>query len=235
MAIEERKVLQSQIYRELFELAQREGIEVVTKFVSEYRELLDVDYLTKAVLQGKHDTLSFAKRHKAMIEFLKRFNLEKKASFMTDREFLKMMARVDEGDLSKYIETAGFLEELGIEQVSLMEKNSGIYSDYRTTVWYNRDNEVSEIDKQYTNGSINYYGIGKIGSCNYDVFRTSISFLGTRGSKYILSMENRKNGKYSCILVSDFDFDTSSFPSREEIWSLNVPKTLEKSKEYVKR
>lgn len=235
MAADENRVLQSQIYRKLFEFVQKEGIEVVTKFVSEYRELLNNDYLTRAVLQGKHDTLSFVKRHKAMVEFLKGLNVEKKCAFMTDLEFLKLMARVEEAELPKYIEGAGFLEELGIERVSLMEKNSGVVSGYQTTVWYDRNNQVSEIDKQYTNGHINYYGIGKMGSYTYDIYRTSISFLGVSGSKYVLSMENRAKGKHSFISVSDFGFDIATLPSRDEIWSLEVPKTLQKSREYFKR
>lgn len=236
MATNETRILQSQIYRKLFELAEKEGIEVVTSFVKEYRELVNSeDFLTKAVLSGKHDTLSFTRRHKLMVEFLKGLNLDRKPAFMTDLEFLKLMNRIDEKDISSFIEGASFLEELGIERVSLMEKNSGVVSGYRTTVWYDNNNQVSEIDKIYTNGLINYYGIGKMGSYTYDIYRASISFLGAPDSKYVLSMENRKKGQHSFIAVSDFSFDTSTFPSKDEIWSLEVPKTLVKSKEYFKR
>lgn len=236
MATNDKKILQSGIYRRLFELAKREGIEVVSSFVKEYRELVNSeDFLTKAILSGRHDTLAFAKRHKVMVEFISGLNTDKKCAFMTDYEFLKLMSRINFDDLDSFIEGAGLLEELEIEKVSLMSKTCGIISGYKTTVWYNDLNEVTQIDKQYSNGLINYYGIKPMGSYNYDIYRASISFLGTFGSKYVLSIENRAKGKHAYISISDFAFREEDLPSKDEMWSLEVPKTLVKSKEYFRR
>lgn len=220
MATNEKYVSQSEIYRKLFELAKREGIEVVSSFVREYRELVNSeDFLTKAILSGKHDTLAFTKRHKVMIEFIRGLNTDKKCAFMTDHEFLKLMSRINFDDLDSFIEGAGLLEELEIEKVSLMSKTCGIISGYKTTVWYNDLNDVTQIDKQYSNGLINYRGIKPMGLYNYDIYRASISFLGTPGSKYVLSMENRTKGKHAYISVSDFALTERDLPSKDEIWS----------------
>ena len=236
MATNEKYVSQSEIYRKLFELAKREGIEVVSSFVREYRELVNSeDFLTKAILSGKHDTLAFTKRHKVMVEFLRGLDLDIKPAFMTDYEFLKLMSRSSSTDLDLFIEGAGLLEELGIEKISLMSKTCGIISGYKTTVWYNDLNDITQIDKQYSNGLINYRGIKPMGSYNYDIYRAAISFLGTPGSKYVLSMENRTKEKHAYISVSDFALTERDLPSKDEIWSLEVPKTLIKSKEYFKR
>ena len=236
MATNERCVLQSEIYRKLFELAKREGIEVVSSFVREYRELVNSeDFLTKAILSGKHDTLGFTKRHRAVIEFLRGLDLDRKPAFMRDYEFLKLMDRSSSTDLDLFIEGAGLLEELEVEKVSLMSKTCGIISGYKTTVWYDDSNEVTQIDKQYSNGLINYRGINPMGTYNYDIYRAAISFLGTPGSKYVLSMENRSKGKHAYISVSDFAFTPEDLPSKDEICSLEVPKTLIKSKEFYKR
>lgn len=51
----------------------------------------------------------------------------------------------------------------------------------------------------------------------------------------MLSMENRVEGKHAYISVSDFALTERDLPSKDEIWSLEVPKTLIKSKEYFKR
>ena len=236
MATDEKHILQSEIYRRLFELAKKEGIEVVSSFVSEYRELVNSqDFLTKAILNGKHDTLAFTKRHKAMTEFVRSLNTDKKCAFMTDYEFLKLMDRINSSDLDLFIEGSGLLEELEVEKVSLMSKTCGIISGYKTTVWYDDSNEVTQIDKQYSNGLINYRGINPMGSYNYDIYRAAVSFLGVPGSKYVLSMENRAKGKHAYISVSDFAFTPEDLPSKDEIWSLEVPKTLIKSKEFYKR
>ena len=236
MATNEKEILQSEIYRRLFELAKKEGIEVVCSFVREYRELVNSeDFLTKAIFSGKHDTLAFTKRHKVMIDFIRGLNTDKKCAFMTDYEFLKLMGRINSNDLDSFIEGAGLLEELEVEKISLIDKNCGIISGYKTTVWYNESNEVTQIDKQYSNGLINYRGIKPMGSYNCDIYRASVSFLGIPGSKYVLSMENRTKGKHAYISVSDFAFTPEDLPSKDEVWSLEVPKTLIKSKEFYKR
>ena len=77
----------SKVYRKLFELAQKEGPEAIIDFIVEYEDLKGSDLLTKSIINGRHDTLSFSKKHKAMIDFIRSLQLEKAPLFMRDLNF----------------------------------------------------------------------------------------------------------------------------------------------------
>lgn len=223
----------SKVYRKLFELAQKEGPEAIIDFIIEYEDLKGSDLLTKSIISGTHDTLSFSKKHKAMIDFIRSQSLEKVPHFMRDLNFPRFAKTLTEEKIPSYIEGAKALEELQVERISILDRTNGIIC-YPTIIYYD-ENKIESINKQYTNGVAIYQHIPEGTNSKTEMYRNSISF-SHNTSRIALSTEIKKNGQvYTTADLSDFGFDIEALPSYEELTSLTPPESLQKSKVYIKR
>lgn len=225
----------SQVYRKLFEFVEQEGLEPLILFIKDYEKSLKEEHLTKALLEGKHDTLSFVKKHRAMAAFLRNLKTEDKPCFLKDWNFPKYVESLTDADIPFCIERARCLEELRIGTVRLLHRTNGIVS-YETMVFYGNDGEVTDIYKQYSNGLILYRDMPDCSRVdNYDAYKTSISFNSAKG-RYVLNAENHASGfQYRYADVSDFSFDVDTLPSYEEMASYLEPQTLIDSKVLSKK
>lgn len=232
--------LDSQVYRKLFEFAQKEGVETLVSFMKDYEALLKEDSLTKAILYGKYDAMSFVRRHKAMTSFLRRLELNDVPVFLQDRNFLEFVYGLTNEAIPSYIEGARSLEELGVGSIVLVPKiNDELV--YRTTVFYGKDGAITDIVKQYTNGEIRYkadFEVVLVDDYKVDLaddYKAFISF-PTDSGNFVISTENHENGfQYKYARVSDFGFNPNLLPSNKELSSYEVPQSLKDSKVFVKR
>lgn len=225
----------SQVYRKLFEFVQKEGVEVLKQFIVDYEMTLNQDHLTRALLDGKHNTLSFVNKHRAMSKFLKELKLDDKPCFLKDWNFPKYAASLLDDDISCCIERAKYLEDLRFERVRLLDRIPGILT-YESLVFYDKDGNVTDVSKQYSNGSFFYREVPDCSrSGRYDVYKVNISFSNCNGM-YVLSTENRSNGlQHRTANLSDFCFDMENLPDEEEITSYCEPQSLRESKVFVKK
>ena len=223
----------SKVYRKLFELAQKEGPEAIIDFIVEYEDLKGSDLLTKSIINGRHDTLSFSKKHKAMIDFIRSLQLEKAPHFMRDLNFPRFAKTITEEKIPTYIEGAKALEDLQVKNIRILDKVNGIIC-YPTIIYYDEDN-ITSISKQYTNGVTIYQHISEGTNLKTEMYRNSITF-SHNTPRIALSTEIKKDEQiHTEADLSDFGFDIDTLPTYEELTSLTPPESLQKSKVYVKR
>lgn len=219
-------------YRKLLEFMKSNGIEPMISFYEDFNKLMTRYLVFDALYKGKHPTLAFVQKHKDVVRFIRELKQDSYPKFLYDKKFLEFVKKLDDENISKQIEGARALEELGVYTVDL-----GIDTtrDCRSFIQYD-DEELCGIVKYYSNGDITYRRC--VGACNdeWDEYFTDVSF-STDDGNFLLSIDmlGGNSSKNKFVSVTDFGFDTSLLPSIEEFNRVDVPETLRDSKVYVKR
>lgn len=229
---ENKKVLDSTVYRMLLEFIKREGVETLKDFWIDYAKIQEEDLLLRALCDGKHPTLTLVRKHKAVAGFVKDLNISYPC-FLLDRGLPKLLDSITEENVSKQIECARLLEDLRISDVDLGFDAYGSKNGRQTIIKCDSDGEIVGVSKLYSNGELDYTFSHQYGG--WTEYKTRVDFCSDSGN-FLLGVANiitRDQERW--IRLTDFNFDTSLLPSEEELSRNAEPKTLTDSKVYVKR
>lgn len=218
---------ESQKYRKLFEFMKQYGIEPFLNFFDEYNDLRRQDLARLAVLNGKHETLSFTRKHAEVLRKIREFAVDDDG-FLFNDSFMGLVSGVTDTNLLQYIDGAYALECLGVSKIFLLSDKF-----FDGTDLYFENGSISDIIKIYTNGNIRYE---EGYNCYCDYYRTFVDFEGSSTGNFVIRAENHANGlPFRYAHISDFGFDSSLLPTNGELSSYEPPRSLVESKVYVKR
>lgn len=224
--------LNSTMYRYLLEFMKQDGIQPVIDFYEDYQKLVNVYLVYDAIYEGKHPTLSLVQKHKDVVRFIRELKTHNYPSFLFDKKFLEFARRVTDENISRQIEGARALEELGVYEVRLGIDPENVHN---CQIEYNVDDEIVTISKYYSNGNVSYVDNKGIWDTDWDRYIANFDFRDTTGNFIVGYDSSSSLGRRVNAEVSDFLFDTSLLPSREEISRLDIPDTLRDSKVFTKR
>lgn len=217
----------SQKYRKLFEFMKLYGIGPFQNFFDEYNDLRCQDLAKLAVLNGKHETLSFVRRHAEVLRKIRELAADDDEFLFSD-SFMNLVSGVTDANLLQYIDGAYALECLGVSKIFLLSDKF-----FDGTDLYFEDGSISDIIKIYTNGNIRYE---EGYNCYCDYYRTFVDFEGSSTGNFVIRAENHANGlQFRHANISDFGFDSNLLPTNEELSSYEPPRSLVESKVYVRR
>ena len=143
-----------------------------------------------------------------------------------------MLEKLSAENISKQIDGARCLEELGIHSVNIKADISKSLAYHTYIHW--TDGKIMRIIKYYSNGEVVYRRDEQHSYDDWEKYYTDISFLTDSGN-FVIDFDTVGNN-FGCktATVTDFGFDTSLLPSEEELSRMDVPKSLADSKVYVK-
>jgi len=241
--MEERKInldcvhgFDSVTYRKVLEFIQKEGTEPFEKLINDISKMQEP--LLAAIMFGKHPTLNLVRNNKIVTEFLRQFGyyfLHNGQSY-SDEKFRKFIANISENidKLNLYIENVKRLEELKVCMIDFRDikdswelHNNGMGV---VKIW-RKDNKITDIRKNYTDGTINYSL--KIKRSKYGRYfeeyriRVSKNEDIENSPTWYIQCENGDSGKqYRYAWIEDFGFNGELLPTNEELSSYEEPQTL---------
>lgn len=233
--------LESTGYRCLFECVKKEGIEPVTKFIQDIRNLPNKEVLVLQTIAGvgnEIDTLE--KNHKDIIKYLKEHVKELATLNITDENLYNTLINLinNESLISKYLENAKILEDLKIKNIKfvkdLKSEIAKRRSCYYCAFFPKNEIEINDIIKFYTDGEV-FPTLTEEKATNFkwcQPWYNSIPFMITDKHDYtfVLKTTNKRDFYQEReIEIMDFGFNGSELPTEEEVQSYEIPKSLIKS------
>ena len=210
-------------YRCLFECVKKEGIEPVFNLAHDVKNLPKQDSLINQTIMGEENDLDkLRKNNKDIIKYLKEHKKELKALSFKDLNVYNTLAVLlkESSLIDLYLDNAKELEKLKVASIRYLspKDNELDYSIYRDI-----NGDIINIRKYYTDGNI---CVGEE-TLEDEEFLYSKIPLYISSPSFILEVSNNESFySYRAIMIKDFTFDSSKLPTKEELESYEVPRSL---------